>query len=105
MSEECPVDAENGFGRLEHLAPTWMKEKSFEVADRHAVFIEKLSYHLTEIFAHQGRELRTQNDTKTVVFDVPSHDVFRIPPSVLAEGEDRGFIAPAACAAAFRRCP
>ena len=103
MTKQRPVDAENRFGRLEHLAPSWMKEKSLEITDRHSPLVDKFFHDLTKIFAHQSGEFWAQHDAKAIAFDVPSHYMSRVSPSVLTEREYQRPIA--TCSRALSRRP
>ena len=62
-----------------------------------------LARNLSEVVAHQRRQLWAQHDAEAVAFDVPAHDVPSIAPGVLAKRQDHGLAAAAAFARLFGR--
>src|SRR6185437_1492333 len=84
-------------GRLEHLAPSWMKEKSLEITDRHSPLVDKFFHDLTKIFAHQSGEFWAQHDAKAIA--LTSHPIIcRVFRQVCSPNESTNGLSPPAVA-------
>ncbi len=65
-----------------------MQQEAVEVLKRQPLALEEGKQRFAQALAHQGGELRAQDDAEAVVLDVPAHDVLGLRPEVLALAAD-----------------
>src|SRR5215468_10842614 len=95
IAQDCPrvrnqiaIDIQNMLCRLENFSTPGMQKETFEFTERQAVTVQEIIDRGTKSVAHKGRELRTENNPKTVTLDVPTHDVFGILPAMFTNSGD-----------------
>src|SRR5215471_8061076 len=67
-----------------------MKQEAIEVRERQVLALQEGAERGREPRAQQHREVRTEDHAKSIVLDVPTHDVLGLAPEVLTRGLNRG---------------
>ncbi|HWS10104.1 MAG TPA: hypothetical protein VN362_19880 [Xanthobacteraceae bacterium] len=73
---------------LDQLAAARMEQEAVEIRKAKAVAIEEIVQRRRQRLAHQRRQFGAEHDTKTVVLDIPAHDVLGLRPAAFADGEN-----------------
>src|SRR5580704_17959752 len=88
MLEMTALKPENFLHSLNELAATGMKQKAIEVRQAEAIAIEKIVQRRRQGLAHQRRQFGAQHDAKSVILDIPTHDVFGVRPAPFTNGQN-----------------
>src|ERR1700681_3793933 len=88
MFEMLALEAEHVLHGLDQLATAWVEQEAVEIRQTKAVAIEKIVQCRRQGLAHQRRQFGAEHDAKTVVLDVPAHDVLGLRPAPFADREN-----------------
>ena len=90
MGEVRRLQGQNVLQAVQDLTASGMKQEAIEVRERQVLALQEGAERGLEPRAQQHREVRTEDHAKSIVLDVPTHDVLGLAPEVLARGLDRG---------------
>src|ERR1700733_11448499 len=88
MFEMLAFEAEHLLHGLDQLAAARVEQEAVEIRKTKAVAVEKIVQRRRQRLAHQRRQFGAEHDAKTVVLDVPAHDVLGLWPAPFADGEN-----------------
>src|SRR5580692_8860471 len=88
MFEVLALEPEHILHGLDQLAAARVKQEAVEIRQTKAVAIEKIVQRRRQRLAHQRGQFGAEHDAKTVVLDVPTHDVLGIGPAPFADGDN-----------------
>src|SRR5215468_2384987 len=90
MGEVGTLQGQNILQALQDLTASGMKQEAIEVRERQVLALQESAERRLEPSAQQHCEVGTEDHAKSIVLDVPAHDVLGLAPEVLARSLDRG---------------